>query len=147
MSRALSVLACLLLLWTAATLLGTFLGAVVAPAVICEVRTYRFISSAEGATFSTLSFPAAYAEDLSACRANVERFDDLPEGARLATLDLVYTVGPTGFTRFTGYRAALSHRLFTLASFELADSRWATQVAPSRVARDYALVRDAASSP
>lgn len=69
---------------------------------------------------------------LDALRKSIRAFDDLPQDVQLVALSVVWTTGRTGFNRFTSFRRALSYRAFNGAAHELALSRWAKQVSPSR---------------
>lgn len=73
-----------------------------------------------------------YAVSLEACRNGIRDFDDLPEAAKLVTLNLVWGVGPTGFRRFKDFRFALSHRMWNTSANELGLSRWFHQISPDR---------------
>ncbi len=96
-------------------------------------------------SYTPAEIHAFFLRDLSearnACRASVRAFDDLPESVQVVTLSLVWCVGPTGFTRFTRFRAALSDRDYAAAARELAASKWASQVSPARVRWSLSLLR------
>lgn len=69
---------------------------------------------------------------LDACRAGVRDFDDLPERVQLVALGVCWTVGRTGFHRFTNFRRALSYRAYNSAAHELSRTPWARQVGEHR---------------
>ena len=82
-------------------------------------------------------FLSDYAEALATCRRLVDDFDRLPEPIQLLCLNLVWSVGPTGFSKFKNFRLALKYCAYSTARIELALSKWASQVQPAR--RDWAL--------
>ncbi len=75
------------------------------------------------------------ADALHAARRLVVGFDEMPDGARLVTIHLIWSCGAVGFERFVNLRRALSKGAFNAASVELATSKWARQVSPFR--RDF----------
>lgn len=78
-------------------------------------------------------FQSDYAEMVKAARRLVVDFDDLPDAAQLVVINLLWSVGPTGFARFKNFRFALKYRAFNHARIELIDSKWASQVQPERL--------------
>lgn len=72
------------------------------------------------------------AVSIEVARAGVRDFDDLPDEVQLVVLNVVWSVGPTGFMRFKDLRFDLSHRLFDAAATELGVSRWHSQVSAAR---------------
>lgn len=71
---------------------------------------------------------------VSACRAGIRGFDDLPHDAQLVGIALAFSCGRAGFLRFHRFRAALSARSYRSAATALAASRWAAQVGRARSA-------------
>ena len=78
-------------------------------------------------------FNQDYDETVIAARRLVTDFDELPEAAQLVVINLMWSVGPTGFAKFKNFRLALKYRAFNLARSELIHSKWATQVQPERL--------------
>lgn len=74
---------------------------------------------------------------LEACQKGVKGFADLPKDVQLVTLGLAWSVGPSGFQRFTNFRRALSRRAYNAASIELADSKWWGQVEAARARHSF----------
>lgn len=81
----------------------------------------------------TLLYDADYARAIGACRVQIARFDSLPQTARWVCLSLVWTCGPTGFSRWSSFQLALSHHMYSIAAVELEASRWAHQVSADRL--------------
>jgi hypothetical protein len=78
-------------------------------------------------------FEQDYNQMVASARRLVVDFDKLPEPAQLVVINLMWSVGPTGFAKFKNFRLALKYRAFNLARAELIDSKWAGQVQPERL--------------
>ncbi len=79
---------------------------------------------------------ALFVKDLRAaldtCRVGVADFDELPENTQMIAVGLFWTVGRTGFMRFTRFREALSAQDYAIAAEELRRSKWFGQVSSQR---------------
>ncbi len=78
-------------------------------------------------------FDTDLAAALVAARNGVDRFDELPADVKKVVIGVVWTCGPTGFMKFTDFRFALGHRMYTSSQAALKQSKWATQVSPLRL--------------
>lgn len=87
--------------------------------------------------YSQTEVDAFYRVDLKmaadTARAGVTNFDQLDDQVKQVVINLIWTVGPSGFKSFVKFRKALSNRHYRTAANELASSRWATQVSRARV--------------
>lgn len=94
------------------------------------------LQGARKARYTPSEVHAFFTSDLhvarAACRRGITRFDGLPENAQLIAISVAFGVGPTGFQRFTRFRAALSQRRFKIAALELERSLWSAQVGRTR---------------
>lgn len=93
------------------------------------VRLNRRYSPAEVYAFYDADFRAA----VNTARAGIVNFDGLENEVKQVVINLVWTVGPSGFKSFVKFRKALSNRHYHAAARELVDSRWARQVSRARV--------------
>jgi GH24 family phage-related lysozyme (muramidase) len=78
-------------------------------------------------------FHEDYLEALSTARRLVRDFDNLPEPAQIVVIQLIWSVGPTGFYKFKKFRMALNNKSWVTARKELLNSKWAGQVQKERV--------------
>lgn len=87
--------------------------------------------------YSQTEVDAFYRVDLNnallAARAGVTDFDQLDDQVKQVVINLIWTVGPSGFKSFVKFRKALSNKHYHTAARELVDSRWARQVSKARV--------------
>lgn len=83
---------------------------------------------------------------LRAARAGVTDFDQLDDQVKQVVINLIWTVGPSGFESFINFRKALSNRHYRTAANELASSRWATQVSRARVEWSVGVLKSAGNS-
>lgn len=77
-------------------------------------------------------FDADLANARRISRKFIKHFDDLPDDAQLVTFGLVFSCGPTGFSKWHKYIAALSKQRYKVAAQELKNSKWWGQVSKSR---------------
>lgn len=68
-------------------------------------------------------------------------FGSLAPRRQRAVIELVYNLGLTKLLGFTKFLQAMSDRDYDTAALELLDSRWATQVGPSRSQRLADMIR------
>lgn len=75
--------------------------------------------------------------DIAECVIDLQRiFPDwnwYSDNVQMALTDMRFNLGPRGFRSFRRMIAAIHAKDWTLAAKEALDSRWATQVQPSRV--------------
>lgn len=90
-------------------------------------------------------FHTDYRRAITAARQDVADFDLLPLEAQRVVLSVIWTVGPTGFHRFTHLRADLSRRLYRAAATQLEQSVWSRQVGLTRAADHVAILSSLSS--
>ena len=71
----------------------------------------------------------------------VNRFDDLPEQAKIVLIDLSFHLGMSKLLKFENFLDAIDARNFARAGEELKDSRWWHQVG-TRATRNYELLQE-----
>jgi lysozyme len=74
-------------------------------------------------------------------RKIVNRFDDLPEQAKIVLIDLSFNLGMSKLLKFENFLDAIDARNFAKAGEELKDSRWWHQVG-TRATRNYELLQE-----
>lgn len=62
------------------------------------------------------------------CRNNLSYYSELATARKAAILDMYVNLGPTGLLGFKKMHKALANKNYVVASAEMLDSRWATQV-------------------
>lgn len=70
---------------------------------------------------------------LKSARSYVINFDGKPEEIKQVIIGIIWTVGDNGFSKFYKLRLALANANYKLASIELKNSLWSTQVSENRV--------------
>lgn len=75
-----------------------------------------------------------YHRALAAAQDSVFDYGSLPLPAKQVILSVIWTVGANGFTQFYTFRYAIDARDYDAAANALADSLWARQVGPRRLA-------------
>jgi GH24 family phage-related lysozyme (muramidase) len=77
-------------------------------------------------------YSSDYADTLRIARKSVKDFDGLPTAARMVIVNVIWTVGPTGFMKLRSFRAALSRRDYWLAASYLQKTKWRADVGVDR---------------
>lgn len=82
-----------------------------------------------------------FQNDLSDCLSclhkNIPDFDSLPLDVRLVCVQLEWTVGATGFSKFHNFIWAANNKMYNLMAIELADTLWFHQVSEQRAMNCY----------
>jgi lysozyme len=81
---------------------------------------------------------------LSSARAQLPNFDNLSSSAQKAVVDMVFNLGPSGFSKFRHLKAALAKEDYTQAAQEMINSKWYNEVG-NRGKDDVQFMQDAAS--
>ncbi len=88
-----------------------------------------------------------YATDLRAAlrtaRQGVDNFDGLPEQVKHVIVNIIWTTGSKGYSRFVHLNRALSKRQYSLAARHLEDSLWVGQVSAARATWAISVVKSA----
>lgn len=82
-----------------------------------------------------------YCVAIDTARRCVRDFDGLPADVQMVVVSVIWTVGRTGFERFTSFRLALGMRAYNAAAHQLWYSVWATQVSAARRDHHFRVLR------
>lgn len=91
----------------------------------------RLIDEALGGGLSDGEIDYLLANDIKRCRAEAEQypwFNKMNEPRQAVILSMLFNLGRPRFDKFQNMQAALLVGDYTLASHEMLDSRWASQV-------------------
>ena len=91
----------------------------------------RLIDKALGGGLSDGEIDYLLANDIKRCRAEAEQypwFNKMNEPRQAVILSMLFNLGRPRFDKFQNMQAALLVGDYTLASHEMLDSRWASQV-------------------
>lgn len=91
----------------------------------------RLIDKALGSGLSDAEIDYLLANDIKRCRAEAEQypwFNKMNEPRQAVILSMLFNLGKPRFDKFQNMQAALLVGDYTLASHEMLDSRWASQV-------------------
>jgi len=76
---------------------------------------------------------------VATARALVKNFDEHPDGAQHAIIDMIFNLGGPRFAQFKNLIDALENKDYPRAAREMAKSKWAAQV-PNRARHDIELI-------
>ena len=91
----------------------------------------RLIDKSLGGGLSDAEIDYLLANDIKRCRAEAEQypwFNNMNEPRQAVILSMLFNLGKPRFDKFQNMHAALLVGDYTLASHEMLDSRWASQV-------------------
>lgn len=74
-------------------------------------------------------------------RILIANFEEHPEPIQSVIVDMIFNLGPVGFSKFVKTIAALENKDYCTAAAQMADSVWATQV-PNRAKENIAIVME-----
>lgn len=98
-----------------------------------------------GECYSPLQIEAFYNDDydraLKSARQYINNFDDLNIEAQKVVLSVIWTVGPTGFSKFRKFHLCLKSKMYNLAATALRESFWFEQVGRVRANHHYLTLR------
>ena len=81
-----------------------------------------------GSVYSRAEIEYFFSNDLeialNTARSSIRNFDGLHPDAKLVVISMIWQTGPQGFLKWENFRLALSHKMYSLASTELKNSKW-----------------------
>lgn len=86
-------------------------------------------------------------ETITDAQRQVAAFDELGHGPQTAIVDMVYNLGPAGFSGFRRMIADLNRGDTRHAAREMENSRWAKQVGPHRLGDDVRQIQSGKNTP
>lgn len=85
-------------------------------------------------------FESDLTDALNCAQKNIDGFNRLPSNVRLVVVCLIFNVGPTGFSKFHNFIAALDEGDFQIAAVFLDESKWHEQVSYSKYEDFYYMI-------